>query len=264
MLFRSWKATKDLTLIFGLRYDKYGVVYDQYGLAGRYTSSFGSGAAALFGCSGSGFSAWWQPGAGNCGSANPSLTATEFVGKGSPQSGKLVHPNDWNNVAPSMGFSWAIPKLRNTVVRGGYGISYSAAPDFLAYNSALGSFPGNSLNVTQTTFNVPGGYLDLSKAVANQKALFPLSTGTSQPFQPLPLNGVGSRTGTIYGYADNWKTPYIQSFNLSIQREVARGLTFDIGWVGNHAVNIQGNHQINDVNVQENGDRKSTCLNSSH
>ena len=144
-------------------------------------------------------------------------------------------------------------KLRNTVLRGGYGINYSAAPDFLAYNSALGSFPGNSLNVTQTTFGVPGGYLDIAKAVANQKALFPLATGASQPFQPLPLNGAGSRTGTIYGYADDWKTPYVQSFNLSIQRQLTNSITFDIGWVGNHASHLQLNQNINDVNVQTNG-----------
>ncbi len=248
----NWKATKNLTLIFGLRYDKYGVPYDSFGLAGRYTSKFGSGAAALFGCSGSSFAVTWQPGAGDCGSANPSLTSTEFVGKDSPQANKLVHPNDWNNLAPSLGFSWSVPKLRNTVLRGGYGINYSGAPDFLAYNSALGSFPGNSLNVTQTTFGSLG-YLDLAKAVANQKSLFPLTTSGSVPFQPLPFNGNGSRTGTISGYADNWKTPYIQSFNFSIQRELTNTLTFDIGWVGNHALNLQQNHNINDVNVQENG-----------
>src|SRR5262249_52203080 len=222
----------------------------QYGLAGRYTSSFGSGAAGLFGCSGGSFAVQWQPGAGNCGSATPSLTATEFVGKGSPNSGKLVHPNDSNNIAPSFGFSWAPPKLRKTVIRGGYGINYSAAPDFLAYNTALGSFPGNALNVTQNAF---GGYLDLAKAAANQKSLFPLSTSGSVPFQALPLNGAGSRSGTIYGYADDWKTPYIQSFNLSIQRELTRSLTFDIGWVGNHASHLYINHNINDVNVQTNG-----------
>ncbi len=249
----NWKATKNLTLIFGLRYDKYGVPYDEYGLAGRYTSKFGSGAAGLFGCSGNGFSASWQPGAGDCGSASPSLTSTEFVGKGSPNADKLVHPNDWNNYAPSFGFSWAVPGTRNTVIRGGYGINYSAAPDFLAYNTALGSFPGNSLNVTASTFSVPGGYLDLAKAVGNQKTLFPLPTGTSVPFQPLPLNGAGSRTGTIYGYADGWKTPYVESFNFSIQRELTRSLTFDVGWVGNHAAHLQANHQINDVNVRENG-----------
>jgi hypothetical protein len=251
----NWKASKNLTLIFGVRYDKYGVPYDEYGLAGRYTSKFGSGAGALFGCSGSSFAVAWQPGAGDCGSATPSITSTEFVGKGSPSPEKLVHPNDWNNWAPSFGFSWAVPHLRNTVIRGGYGINYSAAPDFLAYNTALGSFPGNALNVTQSTFSIGGtnSYLDIGKAVANQKSLFPLSTSGTLPFQPLPLNGAGSRSGTIYGYADDWKTPYIQSFNLSIQRELTKSLTFDVGWVGNHALHLQNNHQINDVNAQENG-----------
>src|SRR5262249_18220092 len=162
----NWKATKNLTLLFGMRYDKYGVPYDEFGLAGRYTSSFGSGAAALFGCSGNSFAVAWTPGAGNCGSASPSLVSTEFVGKGSPQASKLVHPNDWNNFAPSIGFSWNVPGMENTVIRGGYGMNYSAAPDFLAYNTALGSFPGNSLNVTQTTFGSLG-YMDLAKAVAN-------------------------------------------------------------------------------------------------
>jgi hypothetical protein len=253
----NWKATKNLTMIFGLRYDKYGVVYDEYGLGGRYTSKLGSGEAALFGCSGTGFSAWWQPGAGDCGSASPSTTSTEFVGKNSPNPDKLIHPNDWNNFAPSMGFSWAVPKLRNTVIRGGYGLNYSAAPDFLAYNSALGNFPGMTLNVTTSAFNYPGapatgGYLDIARAVANQKSLFPLSTGGSAPFTALPLNGNGSRTVAITGYADDWKTPYIESFNLSIQRELTNSLTFDVGWVGNHAVHLYNNHQINDVNVQEN------------
>jgi Carboxypeptidase regulatory-like domain len=247
----NWKASTNLTLLLGLRYDKYGVPYDQYGLAGRYVSSFGAGQAGLFGCSGAGFNVMWTPGAGNCGSASPSLTATEFVGKDSPSPNKLVHRNDWKDFAPSFGFSWNLPYFqRSTVIRGGYGINYAGAPDFLAYNTALGSFPGNSLNVTQTTF--PGGYLDIARAAANQ-SLYPLSTAGSQPFQPLPLNGVGSRTGTIYGWADNYKTPYLQSFNLSIQRELTRDLTFDIGWVGNKGSRLDLLHQLNDVNVRENG-----------
>jgi len=247
----NWKATKNLTLLLGFRYDKYGVPYDEFGLAGRYTSSFGSGAAGVWGCSGSSFAVMFVPGAGNCATASPSLSSTEFVGKDSPQSGKLVHPNDWNNYAPSLGFSYAVPKVENMVIRGGYGINYSAAPDFLAYNSALGSFPGNSANVTTTSF--PGGaYLDLAGAVANQKTLFPLAT-SAVPFQALPLHSTASRTGTIYAYADNWKTPYIESFNFSIQKQLTHSLTADIGWVGNHASHLYNNHQINDTNVLSNG-----------
>jgi hypothetical protein len=246
----NWKASKNLTLVLGVRYDKYGVVYDSLGLAGNYFSSFGAGEAGIFGCSGGSFNVMWQPGAGNCGSASPSLTNAQFVGKDSPQPNKLVHGNDWNNIAPSFGFSYSVPRLRNTVLRGGYGINYSAAPDFLGYSGSIGSFPGNSLLNTQTTF--PTGYFDISRVAANQ-SLFPLPTAGSAPFTPVPLNGVGSRTGSISAYADNYRTPDIQSFNFSIQREITRDLTLDVGWVGNKTSKLYFGHQINDTNVFENG-----------
>jgi hypothetical protein len=250
----NWKASEHLTLILGMRYDKYGVPYDSFGLGGRFTSSFGGGQAGLFGCSGGGFNVLWQPGAGNCGSASPSLTQAEFVGKNSPQPGKLIHNNDWKDFGPSIGFSYAVPKIRNTVIRGGYGINYSAAADFLTYSGDFGSFPGNSLLVTQTTFpTLPGQYMDASR-IANNQSLFPLSTGGTQPFQAVGLNTPGiSRSSGITGYVDDWKAPAIQSFNLSVQHQLTPSVTFDVGWVGNKVSKILFAHALNDVNVQENG-----------
>jgi len=247
----NWKTTKNLTLILGMRYDKYGVPYDSFGLGGRFLSSFGGGQAGLFGCSGGNFGALWQPGAGNCTATGGSLTQAEFVGKDSPQTGKLIHPNDWKDFGPSIGFSYNLPKVSNTVIRGGYGINYAAAADFLTYSGDFGSFPGNSLNVTQTTF--PGGYLDAGH-VASTQGLFPLSTSGTQPFQAVGFNTPGvSRVTGITGYADNWKAPYVQSFNLSIQHQLTRSLTFDIGWVGNKVSRVFLGHALNDVNVQTNG-----------
>jgi hypothetical protein len=250
----NWKASKNLSLILGMRYDKYGVPYDSYGLGGRFFSSNGGGQAALFGCSGSNFNALWSPGAGDCGSASPSLIQAEFVGKNSPQPNKLIHNNDWKDFGPSIGFSYAVPRLGNTVIRGGYGINYSAAADFLTYSGDFGSFPGNSLNITQTTFpTLPGGYMDISKIAGNQN-LFPLSTGGTQPFQAVGLNTPGaSRSTGITAYTDHWKAPAIQSFNLSLQHQLTRTVTFDVGWIGNKVSKILFAHQLNDVNVQENG-----------
>src|SRR6185503_16382837 len=58
----NWKVTKNLTLNLGLRYDKYGVVYDSTGLGGRFTGGMSKegGQAALFGCSGTDFTALWN------------------------------------------------------------------------------------------------------------------------------------------------------------------------------------------------------------
>ena len=56
----SWKVTRNLTLNLGLRYDKYGVVYDSAGLGAR----FNNGQAGAFGISGTSFAnAMYSPGA---------------------------------------------------------------------------------------------------------------------------------------------------------------------------------------------------------
>jgi hypothetical protein len=248
----NWKARKDLTVILGMRYDKYGVPYDSFGLGGRYTSANGGGQAALFGCSGSNFSAMWTPGAGNCDSASPTLTAGEFVGKTSPQPGKLIHPNDWKDFGPSIGFSYNLPHLENTVLRGGYGINYAAAPTFLAYSGNFGSLNGETQNVTLSTFATQGGYLGAGLLGANPQ-LFPLKASIT-PFQAVGLNVPNlSRSQSITGYADNWKAPYIQSFNLAIQHQLRRDVSFDISWIGNKVSRVFLTHQLNDVNVQTNG-----------
>jgi len=237
----TWKASPNLTLNLGLRYDKYGVPYDTTGLGGRFTG----GQAALFGCSGKDFSVWWAPGAGNCNSATPSLTTTEFVGKHSPNPDETFWGNDWNNFAPSVGFSYRIPWLtKSTTVRGGYGINYAGAADYLSYSGNIGNLPGQTLNVT---YNSPG-YLNLAGLAA--AGVVPVPTGGAKPFTAVPLT---NRTAGITGYADERVTPYVQSFNLSIQRELARNTTLDLSWIGNKATKLFSATQLNETNIFENG-----------
>lgn len=234
----SWKASKNLTLNMGVRYDKYGTPYDSLGLGGRFTG----GQSGLFGISGTSFAnAQWAPYA-NSGK----LTTTEFVGKFSPQPDKLIFGNDWNNWAPSFGFSYNVPWLkRSTVVRGGYGINYAGAVDFLGYSGNIANLPGFNLNLN---YSAPG-YLDLS-GVPSANVL-PVPTGGAKPFAPVPLDS--TRSTGITGYADDRVTPYIQSFNLSVQHEIARNLTLEVGWVGNKATKLWSNTQINETNIIENG-----------
>ena len=237
----TWKVRSNLTLNLGIRFDKYGVPYDTTGLGGRFTG----GQSALFGCSGSDFSVMWNPNVGNCNSSNPTLTTTEFVGKGSPDPGKTFWGNDWNNIAPSFGFSYTVPWFkRSTVVRGGYGINYAGAADYLSYSGNIGNLPGQTLNITYN----PTTYLDLSRLPT--AGVVPVPTGTTLPFTPVPLT---NRTAGITGYADNRVTPYVQSFNLSVQHELARNMTLDVSWIGNKATKLFSGTQLNDTNVIENG-----------
>jgi len=232
----NWKVTSNLTLNLGIRYDKYGTPYDKSGLGVRPKG----GQAGLFGISGKDFSALWNPYA-----AAGSPTLVEFAGKHSPNPNTLIYQDDWNNFAPSIGFSWNVPWFRrSTVLRGGYGINYTGAPTFLQFSGNIGSAPGSSLPIAYT----PATYIDVSSALSSN--VFPLSTGGAQPFDPVPFT---NRTTGFTAYADERAIPYVQSFNLSIQRELARNLTLEVAYLGNKGSKLWGADQLNEINVFENG-----------
>jgi hypothetical protein len=233
----NWKVTNNFTLNVGLRYDKYGTPYDTYGLAGRYTG----GQKALFGISGTDFDAMWRPGA-----SGGVMTTTEFVSKHSPNPDKTLWNDDWNNFAPSLGFSWSLPGFdRSTVLRGGYGINYAGAADFLGYSGTIGNLPGQTLTITNYA---PAGYMDLSNV--GSLNVVPVPRSGARPFEALPFT---NRSFGVTGYADERVLPYIQSFNLSLQRELARNLTLDVGYVGNKATKLYSSTQLNESNIFENG-----------
>src|SRR5262249_6267685 len=113
---------------------------------------------------------------------------------------------------------------------------------FLQYSANLGSAPGSSLDIS----NPPAAYTNLMSA----PSVFPLPNGGIGPFEPVPLT---NRTTDLVGYADNRQTPYVQNFNLSIQRELARNLTLEVSYVGSKGTKLWGVDQLNEVNIFENG-----------
>jgi hypothetical protein len=228
----DWKVTNNFTLNLGMRYEKYGLPYVANGIAGRPKG----GQAGLFGISGRDFSALWNPFA-----SGGSLTEIELIGKNSPNPQLGPHKEDWNNFAPSVGFSWNVPWFgRTTVVRGGYGINYTGAATFLTYDTTtLAAIPGTDNLRTFT----PSTYTDLTTVTL---PLVPLSA----PFAPIPLT---DRTVNFHGYDDGRVTPYVQSFNFSIQHELARNLSIDVSYSGTKGTKLWAPIQLNEVNIFENG-----------
>jgi len=235
----SWKVTSNLTLNLGLRYDVYGTPYDDTGMGVKPIG----GQAAMFGSSGKDFGARFQPGA-----TGGSPTIIGFAGKHSPNEGTLIYNDDWNNFAPSFGFSWNVPWLkRTTAVRGGYGVNYTGAPTFLQYSTVIGGAPGSSLSITQAPGVLTSSqYLDISSAL---KA-FPLPTGGIRPLEPVPVT---NRVTGLQGYADNRVVPYVQNWNFSIQQELIKNLTMEVRYVGSKGTKLRSAKELNTINIFENG-----------
>lgn len=230
----DWKARPNLTLNLGMRYDYYGVPYDGRGILGNPVG----GSAGLFGISGTGFADMFQPG-----KLNGSLTTIELVGKNSPQPNKQLHKDDWNNFAPSVGLSWSVPwwGRDKTVLRAGYGMSYTgAARLFNGVNQQQESLPGTQLFVAPV-YSSYTNLADIRLPLANSVV----------PLTPLPLNT--SRTELLHAFEDNRVVPYVQNWNLEIQRELVRNLTFEARYIGSKGTKLFAGIPLNTVNIFENG-----------
>jgi hypothetical protein len=237
----DFKIRPDLTLNLGVRYDFYGVPWEANGL----NASPAGGAAGLFGISGTSFNDMWQPGriAGK-------PTQLQLVGKNSDHPDTLFYNNDWNNFAPAVGLSWSLPwgGKDKTVLRAGYGISYQGAASF---NNTLSLFTGNNpgLSYAQnfTTLGVGAKYFNFSSAD------LPIPIPAPTNVKPLAIEPFDVRTNSLSGFDDNRVNPYVQNFNLEIQREMAKNLTLEARYIGSKGTRLYGGISINDVNIYENG-----------
>jgi len=225
------RLSPSLTLNLGVRWEFFGVPYDANGK----TAAVVGGTAGIFGISGASMADLFQPGR-----MNGSLSRVQTVGPNSANPDAKLYNDDWNNFAPAVGLSWSIPFLGKdkTVLRMGYGIGYER--NSLRIIDVLGSdLPG----LRTVTTLVPGSYLDLTRIT------LPLQPA-GKPLDTVPIT---ERTQTLRGFDTNLRLPYVQNWNISIQRELARRTLLEVRYVGNKGTKLVRGFDINEVNIFETG-----------
>jgi hypothetical protein len=143
-------------------------------------------------------------------------------------------PNDLNNFAPRIGFAWDMFGNGRTSVRGGYGLFYeSVNADSLAQENP--PFAGFS-TIFSGRMEDPYGSLGLTPPPAQTTSQFGCSKieaypGFDCPLFPLPIGGV---------FTDqSLRTPYIQSFNLSLQHQLTPTLLVETSYAGKIGIKIE-------------------------
>jgi len=234
----DWKATRDLTLNLGMRWDYYGVPWVSSGL----TASPLGGGNALFGYSGRGFDDWMRPG------RRGDLTELVFVGPDSPNPDLKPWPKDYNNFGPAVGFAWQIPWFGTgqTTLRGGYQISYLIGGGrFATLDGPLANPPGSSY--TATIDGGPGEleYLDMT----DLQRIVPVPVPVD-PMQPVPVT---ARNVNLTAFDSNYVTPYVQNLTLALTRNVGSNVTLDLKYVGTMSRKLYGSMNLNIPNFLHNG-----------
>ena len=226
----DWKVTPNLTLNAGVRWDFYGVPY----AANGKTAALVGGAGSLFGLSGNSFADAYQPGR-----LTGQLTRVELIGPGSPNPGKQLHGDDWNNFSPAIGLSWKLPYFKQwTVLRMGYSTAYER----------------NSLRIADA---VSGDQPGLRQRITDNRAAFFDLRGVTLPLAPLgqvldtvPLD---DRTQTVRSFDDRLRNPYIQNFNVSLQRQITSRGVLEVRYVGSKGTRLVRGTSINEQVIFENG-----------
>ena len=151
-------------------------------------------------------------------------------------TGQLYH-KDLTDFAPRFGFAYSPKWLPKTVVRGGYGIYYDVP--------TVGSFAYASLG--------NGGATGVNSNPAGPIPIYTLSV-KNVVFQPgVPIFGTASPTPPFGVLAVNkdFSLPYIQNFNLNIQRQLTQSTILQAGYVGSQGrklgVFLDINQPINGV-----------------
>jgi hypothetical protein len=234
----NWKVTSSLTMNLGIHWEWFGVPYEANGILGAPVG----GAANLCGYS--------------CGGL-ANLTRVQFVGKDSPNPNIKLRNDDWNNLAPALGFSWSVPWFGKdkTVLRAGYGISYTGGelknvPGGI--NSVAGSLPGlftgtGTLGATVT----PNTYTDLTNVS------FPLPYAVP-PLTPSPIDG--TRAESISAFAAHRVAPYIQNINFEIDRKLSASTSLRVSYVGTKGTKLFGGIPLNVENINATAPGGETLL----
>ena len=227
----DFKLKPSVTLNVGLRYEFYGVPWDANGR----TAGLVGGSTGLFGISGTSWSDLYQPGR-----ENGHLTRVQLVGKRSPNPNSNLYSNDLNNVAPVLGLSWSIPYFGKdkTILRAGYSVAYERNALRLV-DIIAGDQPGLQTSSLFTS-NL---YLDLTRIP------LPLEPDV----RPLETVSLTDRSQVVRAFDNNLRTPYVQNWNLTIERELPGRLTVDVRYVGSKGTKLIRTVNLNEVNIFENG-----------
>jgi hypothetical protein len=219
----SWRARRDLTLTFGLRYSNYSVPYEKNGIQVGTTVGVDKYFAERVGAALS----------GTPGYAIPDANLT-YALNGSANGKPSWYGRDKNNFGPRFSFAYSPDKGdslftkifgKGSVLRGGMAMVYDRfGSDLITEFDRTGS-PGLASSVTQpnnTDFTTSARY------GATLPAL-PASQGGAFPYTPPTIVG---GFGSGVGISPDLVAPYSIVMNASYARELKGKMTIEVGYAG--------------------------------
>lgn len=223
----NWKATPNLTLNLGLRWDHFTPYKEINGRQANFIQSgAGNGDTGTLYIPNEGCQVPRAPAFDALlTSSNISLVCTSNKATGNAQN---------LNFAPRVGFAERIKD--NWVLRGGYGIAYGALAN-IGFGPNIGNnYPFAYVN----SFNSPNAYQPFTNNPGGATPVMETVLTTFNVDNPALVTPVGLN---LNGRQYDMQTPYSQTFNLTTQYQFTHSDSIQVGYVG-----VLGRH-LNNVGV---------------
>ncbi len=179
----SWRVLPNLTLLFGMRYENYSPYSEKYDRLSTLDT-------------------------GN----NFTAVAPVLSGGVGPYTGKfprdLIYP-ERDNFSPRIGI--AVRVMKDTVLRGGYGLNYA--------NGQYAKF------IQEFAFQPPFADVQTNEATAGAK--ISLANGFPSP-----------QAEGNYAVNKHYRLPYVQVWNLNLQRTIPLGIVLNVGYNGSKGARL--------------------------
>ena len=145
------------------------------------------------------------------------------------------------NLGPRIGFAYRVPDVKDLAVRGSYGIFYAQDPGngvstYMTANPPFYSYGG--LSIVSDQLNPSSGFLVVPGATITRPP--PINPSTFQ------LNP--SSTTALQSWSDHMSIPYVQEWNLTVEKQLPWGIAWETSYVGNKSTHLwstaQGNQPL--------------------